>query len=129
MPSRFHEGALKSTITVLLGILVLGSPRAGAEAPAVYALVGGRVLTVSGPALEQGTVVLRDGLIEALGANVALPPDARVIDVKGLVLTPGIIDGFGGLGLPAPAPRTAGGGGGTVFARAGRSPARSPRRR
>ncbi len=92
------------TAALLLGLL-LSAPRAWTETPAVYALVGGRILTISGPPLENGTVVLRDGLIEAVGESVAVPPDARVLDAKGLVLTPGIIDGFGGLGLPPPAPR------------------------
>ena len=55
-------------------------------------------------------MVLRDGLIEAVGSGARPPADARVIDVKGLTLTPGIIDGFGGVGLPAPraAPRRRG---------------------
>lgn len=97
-------------MAVLLVGLLLGGPRAGADTPAVYALVGGRIVTVSGPVLEKGTVVLRDGLIEAVGENVPVPPDARVLDAKGLVLTPGIIDGFGSLGLPAPPPRTREGG-------------------
>jgi imidazolonepropionase-like amidohydrolase len=77
----------------------------------VFALVGGRVMTVSGPILETGTIVIRDGVIEAVGAQVSVPPDARVIDAKGLILTPGLIDGFGGVGLPS-APRAAGAGGG-----------------
>jgi imidazolonepropionase-like amidohydrolase len=78
---------------------------AGAETPAVFALVGGRVVPVSGPVLEKATVVLRDGLVEAVGESVAVPKDARVIEAGGLTLTPGLIDGFCGLGLPAP-PRT-----------------------
>ncbi len=65
----------------------------------IYALVGGKVEPVSGPALEPATVVIRDGVIEAVGTGVAVPPDARVMDVKGLTLTPGLIDGFGGVGL------------------------------
>ncbi|HEX6737108.1 MAG TPA: amidohydrolase family protein, partial [Vicinamibacteria bacterium] len=62
--------------------------------------------------LESATVVLRDGLVEAVGTDVAVPKDARVIDVKGLVLTPGFIDAFSGAGLPAAPARGAGGGGG-----------------
>lgn len=66
----------------------------------VYALVGGRILPVSGAPLEAGTLVLRDGVIESLGARVTPPPEAHVIDVRGLTLTPGLIDAFGSLGLP-----------------------------
>ena len=86
--------------------LCLGA-RGHAARGEAYALVGGRVVTVSGPVLDPGTVVIRDGLIEAVGAGAGVPADARVIDVKGLTVTPGIVDGFGGVGLP-----TARGGGG-----------------
>jgi imidazolonepropionase-like amidohydrolase len=80
-----------------------------ADRAPVFALVGGRVVTVSGPVHETGTVILRDGLVEAVGAGIAVPPDARVIDAKGLVVTPGLIDGFGGVGLPGAPARGAGG--------------------
>jgi imidazolonepropionase-like amidohydrolase len=83
-------------------VLALLVPAAGSGGKAdVYALVGGKVVTVSGATLEAGTVILRDGLIEAVGTGLTPPPDARILDVKGLVVTPGIIDGFGGIGLPA----------------------------
>jgi imidazolonepropionase-like amidohydrolase len=72
----------------------------------VYALVGGKVVTVSGSTIEKGTVILRDGVIEAVGAKVPVPVDARVIDAQGLTITPGLIDAFGGLGLPPPARST-----------------------
>jgi imidazolonepropionase-like amidohydrolase len=89
----------------------------------VYALVGARIVTVSGPTHENGTLVMRDGVIEAVGPTAAIPPDARVIQAQGLVLTPGLIDGFSGTGLPAPTPRPSGtGGGGT----AGTAPASNP---
>jgi imidazolonepropionase-like amidohydrolase len=95
---------------VLLAVAALCVARVGAAAKAdVYAIVGARVVPVSGPVIEGGTVILRDGIIEAVGASVTVPRDARVIDGKGLTLTPGLIDGFGGVGLPG---ATGGGGGG-----------------
>ena len=48
---------------------------------------------------------MRDGLIEAVGPSVKVPAGARVIDAKGLTLTPGLIDGLSGLGLPSATPR------------------------
>ncbi len=75
---------------------------AGAARDPVYAIVGARVRPVSGPGLERATIVMRAGTIEAVGADVNAPPDARVIDGTGLVVTPGLIDAFGGLGLPPP---------------------------
>src|SRR5262245_46965106 len=98
---------MKKKAVLVAGLLAIGL-RAGGETPPVYALVGARVVPVSGPALEKATVVLRDGLIAAVGVNVTLPPDARVVDAKGLTLTPGIIDGFGGIGLSAARPREPG---------------------
>jgi imidazolonepropionase-like amidohydrolase len=94
---------------IALGLLL--SHAALAAKTDVYALQGARVLTVSGAPLEGATVVLRDGLIEAVGAGVAAPPEARVIDAKGLTLTPGLIDAFGGTGLPAAPARRPGGAG------------------
>ncbi len=97
-----------------LGLLSLAAAvalpaRAGRDP--VYAIVGAKVHPVSGPELEKAVIVLRNGTIEAVGADVKAPPDARVIDGSGLVVTPGLIDAFGGLGLPAPprkdAPRDA----------------------
>ena len=73
---------------------------ARAETPSAIAIEGARVATAAGPVLERATVVLRDGLIEAVGENVALPPDAWVIPGKGLTVYPGLVDALSGLGLP-----------------------------
>lgn len=96
---------------VLCALLLPSAIPAWAEKVPVYALTGGRVVTVSGAAQEGATVVLRDGVVEAVGTGVKVPADARVIDAKGLTVTPGLIDGFGGIGLPAAAPRGGSGGG------------------
>ncbi|HLM56928.1 MAG TPA: amidohydrolase family protein, partial [Pyrinomonadaceae bacterium] len=82
-----------------------------------YAITNARVVTVSGPVIERGTVVVRDGLIAAVGANLAAPPDARAIDGTGLTVYPGLIDASTTLGIPRPTPSPsptpgAGGGGG-----------------
>lgn len=73
--------------------------RAAGEEPLVFAITNARVIPVSAPAIEKGTVVIRDGIIEAVGADVAIPGDARVVDAAGLVLYPGLIDGFTDTGL------------------------------
>jgi imidazolonepropionase-like amidohydrolase len=96
---------------ILAGLVlaVLVSPPGQASRGEIYALVGGRVFPVSGPVLEKGTVVLRDGLVDAVGASVVVPVGARVIDVTGLTVTPGLVDGFGAIGLPAARPAPGGG--------------------
>jgi imidazolonepropionase-like amidohydrolase len=63
-----------------------------ADAPHVYAIRGARIVTASGSPIDNGTVVIRDGYIDAVGASVAPPPDADVIDGKGLTVYPGLID-------------------------------------
>ena len=69
-----------------------------------YAITNARIVTVSGPTIERGTIVIRNGLISAVGANVAAPPDARVIDGTGLTVYPGVIDANTTLGIPRPTP-------------------------
>ena len=68
----------------------------------VYAIRDAKIYPVSGPAIARGTIVIRNGLIEAVGANVQVPPEATVIDGTGLTVYPGLIDSFTDAGLPAP---------------------------
>jgi imidazolonepropionase-like amidohydrolase len=53
---------------------------------------GGRILTVSGAPIENGVIVISKGKIEAVGKDVAIPSDARVIDATGKVVAPGFVD-------------------------------------
>ena len=83
-----------------------------AEAPGVYAITGGTVHPASGPEIANGVVIIRNGLIEAVGPSVAIPRDATVIDVKGAHVYPGLIDAQTSLGFAAAPPRRRFGGGG-----------------
>jgi imidazolonepropionase-like amidohydrolase len=67
-----------------------------------YAIKDAQIVTGTGKTISKGTVVFRNGLITAVGDNVKIPADARVIDGNGMVVYPGFIDGFTNLGLPAP---------------------------
>lgn len=80
-----------------------------------YAITNARIVIVSGATIERGTVVIRDGLINAVGADVNAPPDARVIDGSGLTIYPGLIDSYTNLALPEAAPSPSPGGGGAGF--------------
>jgi imidazolonepropionase-like amidohydrolase len=51
-----------------------------------------RIVTMAGPPIERGSIVMRDGLIEEVGASVTVPPEAIVIDGAGLTVYPGFID-------------------------------------
>jgi imidazolonepropionase-like amidohydrolase len=63
------------------------------------AITGGKVFPVSGPPIDGGTVVITDGKITAVGANVAVPPAATRIDASGKWVTPGLISAASRLGL------------------------------
>jgi hypothetical protein len=81
---------------------------------------------VSGATIENGTIVMRDGVIQAVGATVTIPADAIVTDGAGLTVYPGLIDMASSAPLEATAPAAQaagpgggggrGGGGGTTFA-------------
>jgi imidazolonepropionase-like amidohydrolase len=60
----------------------------------VHALVGARIVVKPGEVIESGTIVIRDGLFEAVGRNVVPPPDARVWDMKGTTLYAGFIEPY-----------------------------------
>jgi imidazolonepropionase-like amidohydrolase len=70
----------------------------------VYAITNARIVTVSGSTIDRGTIVIRNGLIAAVGSNVSAPLDARVIDATGLTVYPGLIDSYTNLALPEPSP-------------------------
>jgi hypothetical protein len=82
-----------------------------AEAPSTVAIRNAKIVTVSGPVIAKGTVILKNGLIEAVGENVAVPADAWVVDGEGMTVYPGLIDGLSTVGIPGAAPAAAGGGG------------------
>ena len=79
--------------------------------PQYFAIRGAKVVPVSGPPIENATVVLVRGVISAVGKDVPIPREAWVIEGKGLNVYPGLIDSFTDVGIPA-APPAAGGEGG-----------------
>ena len=64
------------------------------------AITNARVVLRPGKILDRGSVVVRNGLIQAVGASVSIPPDARVIDGTGLTVYAGFIDGYSWAGAP-----------------------------
>jgi len=111
---RIRSRLIVGCLLLLVVFIPLKAQRSAID---TYAITNARIVTVSGPVIERGTVVIRNGLIAAAGANVSTPPDARVIDGAGLTVYPGLIDSYTNLGLPepAPSPSTGGGGGGAFF--------------
>ena len=80
----------------------------------VWALTNARIETVTKGTIERGTIVIRDGVIEAVGATVTIPADARVVDLSGKTIAPAFIDLTSSIGLRAPAQQ--GGGRGAAAA-------------
>ena len=111
---------VRSRLLVASALLFLFAGASNAQRSAIdtYAITNARIVTVAGPVIDRGTVVIRNGLIAAAGANVTAPSDARIIDGTGLTVYPGLIDSYTNLALPEAAPSPspgAGGGGGGFF--------------
>ena len=82
----------------------LGGVQPALPGPAT-AITNARIHPISGAVIDKGTIVIRGNRIEAVGANVAVPPGAQVIDAKGGEVYPGFIDARTSLGLNEPGPR------------------------
>jgi imidazolonepropionase-like amidohydrolase len=83
-------------LAALACLTALASTQVDAQ---TIAITGGTVYPVSGPKIENGTVLIRDGRIVAVGANVAVPADAERVDARGKWVTPGFINSATTLGL------------------------------
>jgi len=75
-----------------------------------YAIENARIVTVSGQTIEQGTVVVRDGVIQAVGSSVSAPAGAWVIDGSGLTVYPGLINALSTVAMSDEDAPAAGGG-------------------
>ncbi len=95
--SLAHGGAMIA-VFILLSTAALPATAEGPEPPPFYAVRDARVVTGTGVTLERATVLLADGLIEAVGADLEVPADAWVVEGSGLVLYPGLIDAMTDLG-------------------------------
>lgn len=97
----------RSTIVLVLLTLIPGvlqaqtTPVVGLRdnQPGVHALTNARIVVSPGNVVSNGTIVLRDGVIEAVGANVNAPADARVWDMSGRTIYPGFIDAYAAVGM------------------------------
>jgi imidazolonepropionase-like amidohydrolase len=73
-----------------------------ADAPHIYAIKGARIVTAAGAPIPSGNIVVRRGLIEAIGADAAIPNDAIVIEGNGLTVYPGLVDMGNSTGVEVP---------------------------
>src|SRR5687768_9787457 len=114
----FIQGA-----AILVATLTFTLTGGAAPAGLTYAIKGAKIVTVSGAVIDNGSVVMRDGVIQAVGAAVTIPADAIVTDGAGLTVYPGLIDmassaplETGGSDSPEAGRGGRGGGGGPSFA-------------
>ena len=91
--NRMARSALSTMVATM--ILLAGVP----SAAQTIAITGGRVYPVSGPPIDNGTVLIRDGRVVAVGTNVSIPANAKRVDATGKWVTPGIFNATTSLGL------------------------------
>ena len=105
MQKGFSAAVMFVCLLVLSGSALaqqIGNPPAqqGVAFPrGTFAIRNARIVTLAGPDIENGTVVIRDGKIDAVGTNVAVPAGAQTIDGRGLTVYPGMMDAGTSLGL------------------------------
>ncbi len=109
--NRIKPGLLKNKnqlvfLAALLGLTLLSIYSFPLPAAAqtedrteVVAIVGARIVPVTGPVIESGSILIKNGRIADLGANISIPSGAKVIEARGLVAYPGMIDSYSWLGL------------------------------
>jgi len=92
----------KLIYTILLSMLIFCQPVLGQNAKADYgtfALTNARIVTVTNGTIENGTLVIQDGKIIALGSDASVPSGAKVLDCTGMEIYPGMIEGGSRIGL------------------------------
>jgi imidazolonepropionase-like amidohydrolase len=105
------RGVSAVLLTALLALFCAAPPlHAQGGEPQYFAIRGSKVVPVSVPPFENGTIVISRGLITAIGNDVTIPPEAWVIDGKGLTVYPGLFDSFTDVGIPASPPVSGEGG-------------------
>lgn len=87
-----------SYVLALLNLLYLPN-FALAQTQTTYAITHAKIFTISGAPIDDGTLLIKDGKIAAVGAEVIVPADAKVIDAKGLQVYPGLFDPITQMGL------------------------------
>jgi len=92
---------LLNFLGAILIVILFGARDGNAQtsAAADIAITHAKIFTLAGPSIEDGTVVIHEGKIAAVGAGVPIPAGAQVIDAKGLQVYPGLFDPVTQMGL------------------------------
>jgi hypothetical protein len=89
-------------VALLLAVCLPSSARAQGGEPRYFAIRGAKVVPVSGPPIENATILISRGVIAAVGKDLTIPDEAWIIDGKGLTVYPGLFDSFTDVGIAAP---------------------------
>src|SRR6478752_5261375 len=89
---KYMKSPVLAALTLIPVFAVVGAAQ-------TIAITGGKVYPVSGPPIENGTVIITNGRIEAVGANVPIPAGAQRIDATGKIVTPGFVNSSTQLGV------------------------------
>jgi imidazolonepropionase-like amidohydrolase len=95
----FAEFTLSAAIGLGMTAIGIGFALATPLAAQTIAIEGARVHTMVGAPINDATVLIRDGVIVAVGTDVAVPADARRIDARGMIVTPGFFESSSNIGL------------------------------
>jgi hypothetical protein len=114
MHSIFRRSSWFAIALTAAFLFLVSVPRLAAQGgePQSFAVRGATVVPVSGPRIENATVIVSHGIITAVGKDVTFPQETWVIDGKGLTVYPGLFDSFTDIGLGSPPPPVNGEGGG-----------------
>lgn len=87
-------------LKIIVGcIAVLGLLASHLHAQKPLAIKGGKIITMTGDPIENGTIILRDGRILDVGADLTIPVEAKVIDATGKVVMPGFVEAHSSSGM------------------------------
>src|SRR5882724_9036307 len=95
-----HSMSRKPAYLFAVMFFVWVAPRCAAQQTvSVFAITHAKIVTLAGSPIEDGTLVIKDGKIAAVGANVEVPAGAQIVDGKGLQVYPGLFDPVTQMGL------------------------------
>jgi imidazolonepropionase-like amidohydrolase len=96
---KYASFALRIVLGFIAVCALSGVASAQSQPPTAYAITHAKIFTLSGSTIDDGTLILGDGKITAVGVGLDIPAGAQVIDAKGLQVYPGIFDSVTQMGL------------------------------
>lgn len=97
--TKMKQLKIYTLFLLILGVLSLQAQQISKARNGTFALTNATIETVTNGTISNGTLVIQDGKITALGANTTVPSGAESIDCSGLTIYPGLIDGGTTIGL------------------------------